>query len=77
MTDKLTRVKMARLMTDELIDSDGAYSAAALEAWYIEGHPEDDRTDMIADVAKSVAEYCNATINAGPMPRRWRYNQGE
>ena len=75
MSDKLTRVKMARLMTDELTDSDGYYSAAALEAWYIEGHPDDDRTDMIADVAKLVAEYCNATLNTVSMPRRWRYHQ--
>ena len=77
MTDKLTRVKMARLMTDELTDSDAFYSAAALEAWYIENHPHDDRFSMIADVAKLVAEYCNATINTVSMPRRWRYNQGE
>ena len=75
MSDKLTRVKMARLMTDELTDSDGAYSAAELETWYIENHPEDDRTDMIAEIAKLVAEYCNATINTVSMPRRWRYNQ--
>ena len=75
MTDKPTRVKMARLMTDELTDWGAFYSAAALEAWYIENHPEEDRTDMIADVAKLVAEYCNATINAAPMPRRWRYHQ--
>jgi hypothetical protein len=63
MTDKLTRAKMAELMTDEMIDSDGAYSAAELEAWYIENHPHDDRTDMIADVAKLVADFCNATLN--------------
>ena len=77
MTDKLTRVKMARLMTDELTDWGAFYSAAALEAWYIEGHPDDDRTDMIADVAKLVADFCNATLNTVSMPRRWRYHQGE
>ena len=75
MTDKLTRLSMSKLMTDELTDWGAFYSAAALEAWYIEGHPDDDRTDMIAEVAKLVAEYCNATINARPMPRRWRYHQ--
>ena len=74
MSDKLTKLSMSKLMTDELIDSDGAYSAAELEAWYTEGHPDDDRFSMIADVAKLVAEYCNATINARPMPRRWQYN---
>ena len=75
MTDKLTRVKMARLMTDELIDSDSFYSAAALEIWYNENHPEDDRTDLIDDVAKLVADFCNATINTVSVPRRWQYNQ--
>ena len=75
MTDKLTRVKMARLMTDELTDSDGYYSAAALEIWYRKGHPDDDRFSMIADVAHTVADFCNATLNARPMPRRWRYHQ--
>ena len=75
MSDKLTRVKMARLMTDELTDSDGYYSAAALETWYRKGHPDDDRFSMIADVAKSVADFCNATLNTVSMPRRWRYHQ--
>ena len=75
MTDKLTRLSMSKLMTDELTDSDGSYSAAALEAWYRKGHPNDDRFSMIADVAKLVADYCNATINTAPMPRRWQYNQ--
>ena len=77
MTDKLTRLSMSKLMTDELTDSDGYYSAAALETWYIENHPHDDRFSMIADVAKLVADFCNATINTVSMPRRWRYNQGE
>jgi len=83
MTDKLTRLSMSKLMTDELNGdeaylyecSDGSYSADMLESMYIYNHPDDDRFSMIADVAKLVAEYCNATINARPMPRRWRYHQ--
>ena len=82
MTDKLTRLSISKLMTDELNGdeaylyecSDGSYSAAALETWYIENYPHDDRFSMIADVAKLVADFCNATINARPMPRRWQYN---
>ena len=83
MTDKLTRLSMSKLMTDELNGdeaylyecSDGSYSADMLESMYIYNHPEDDRFSMIADVAKSVADYCNATLNAVSMPRRWRYHQ--
>ena len=75
MPDKPTRLSMSKLMTDELTDWGAFYSAAALEAWYIEGHPEDGRTDMIADVAKLVADFCNATLNTVSMPSRWRYHQ--
>jgi len=83
MSDKLTKLIISKLMTDELIGdeaylyecSDGSYSAAALETWYIENHPHDDRFSMIADVAKLVADFCNATLNTVSMPRRWRYHQ--